>query len=1027
MPTTKVSSNLVVTTTNFTFHSLTITNALSLGTSGNLIVSSTTSATSTTTGALRIVGGAGIGGNTWIGGILNVAGGITGTITGNASTADRWSTARTITLGGDLSGSVNIDGSSNVTLTATVAANSVALGTDTTGNYVATGATSGFGLSGSATDEGSTFTVTANSTSANTVSTIVFRDGSGNFSAGTITGSLSGTASAATNIAGGAAGQVHYQSGVGVTAFTAAGSSGQLLQSNGTGAPTWITPGGLSAGSATTASQINTVLQTANASYFPTFVDANNSSAAAELLHTTSSFVINPATGNVGIGTTSPSFKLDVSGSGTRTVRSVTTDTSGAAVGRFRAVYTGGGGGAASAVDLRAGDGYTYLLNETSTPLLFGTNNTERMRIDSSGNVGIGTTGPSGNLQVSAANTRVRFSNTAGTASTLLFGADSGSTFLGAETNAPIYFITNNTERMRIDASGNILIGTANTGAEGLGIASTLNLTFAEGSGNSYANLFRQQSSAATILANGYKRSATANSFASSVGTSWAKTAIGLGVSAGSITFYTDPAGTVANGTNVAPTERMRIDSSGQVGIGITPPTNTTSRLYVNSDLTLVGTNRSLLGNLYYDTAWRYAANGFGWGFREDSAGKLQLASAPNNTGGVGVAASVSFPVTFDLATGNVGIGTTPSHKLDVYGGSLGTTSSNRIIAERLRVASSNDDSLEISKIRDASGSDWNTAGWRLQQKIDSTWMGWMQFNGNGNAEGISFGTGSSTVGPLSISEKMRINASGNVGIGRSPSVKLDVDGVIYSRYTAAAGVAGIFALDGYAQFGKSPGNRMDIINSGGLDANSPFWIGYQWTPPDTITNSSSQISSPRTSFYFNYSTATNPSNMAWNMYVGNNNGIPIGVNIGTETAGNINLITNGQTRLTVNSNGAVGFNSNFGSSGQVLTSNGTGSVPSWQTVSGMPGLTIVTGTTQAAVAGTHYAMTNASASTLTLPASPSAGDTVWITFTNNLITNIVARNGQNIMGLAEDMTADNPNATIQLRFINSTVGWRLI
>jgi len=61
-----------------------------------------------------------------------------GNLTGNASTASAWATARTITLAGDLTGNVSIDGSANVTLTATIAANSVALGTDTTGNYVAT-------------------------------------------------------------------------------------------------------------------------------------------------------------------------------------------------------------------------------------------------------------------------------------------------------------------------------------------------------------------------------------------------------------------------------------------------------------------------------------------------------------------------------------------------------------------------------------------------------------------------------------------------------------------------------------------------------------------------------------------------------------------------------------------------------------------------------------------------------------------------------------------------------------------------
>ena len=50
--------------------------------------------------------------------------------------AAKWTNARVITLDGDLSGNVSIDGSANVTLTATIVANSVALGTDTTGDYV---------------------------------------------------------------------------------------------------------------------------------------------------------------------------------------------------------------------------------------------------------------------------------------------------------------------------------------------------------------------------------------------------------------------------------------------------------------------------------------------------------------------------------------------------------------------------------------------------------------------------------------------------------------------------------------------------------------------------------------------------------------------------------------------------------------------------------------------------------------------------------------------------------------------------
>jgi hypothetical protein len=44
------------------------------------------------------------------------------------------------------------------------------------------------------------------------------------------------------SLTGGGAGQIVYQSGANTTAFVSAGTSGQLLQSNGTSAPSWVTP-----------------------------------------------------------------------------------------------------------------------------------------------------------------------------------------------------------------------------------------------------------------------------------------------------------------------------------------------------------------------------------------------------------------------------------------------------------------------------------------------------------------------------------------------------------------------------------------------------------------------------------------------------------------------------------------------------------------------------------------------------------------------------------------------------------------
>jgi hypothetical protein len=80
--------------------------------------------------------------------------------TGNANTATTLQNARTISLGGDLSGSASFNGSTDITITAQVQANSVALGTDTTGDYVA-GATAGTGIDVSGSGgEGSTLTIT---------------------------------------------------------------------------------------------------------------------------------------------------------------------------------------------------------------------------------------------------------------------------------------------------------------------------------------------------------------------------------------------------------------------------------------------------------------------------------------------------------------------------------------------------------------------------------------------------------------------------------------------------------------------------------------------------------------------------------------------------------------------------------------------------------------------------------------------------------------------------------------------------
>lgn len=89
---------------------------------------------------------------------INLASTIDANTTGNAATATKLETSRTISLSGDVTGSASFDGSANATITATISANSVALGTDTTGDYVA-GVSGTDGVSVTGTGEGASVTI----------------------------------------------------------------------------------------------------------------------------------------------------------------------------------------------------------------------------------------------------------------------------------------------------------------------------------------------------------------------------------------------------------------------------------------------------------------------------------------------------------------------------------------------------------------------------------------------------------------------------------------------------------------------------------------------------------------------------------------------------------------------------------------------------------------------------------------------------------------------------------------------------
>ncbi len=402
------------------------------------------------------------------------------------------------------------------------------------------------------------------------------------------------------------------------------------------------------------------------------------------------------------------------------------------------------------------------------------------------GNVGIGNTAPTEKLIVDGAIRSTDQSNDFGTGGYSVFMdiidaskiARMG-TLTGGDTpsgtSGEVGFYVNSAEKMRIDAAGDVGIGTDAPGAK---------LTIAAGAFQTDTENIRFNRAEDAIRYNSiYSRSdATA--------------------AASNIAFRVHDANTTTSQTEV-----MRLLGNGYVGIGTTDPSRrldieggtgvlTNAKIGQDKGLYFIQSDPYVGFNMLYDSGWK-----FGKGSSGHYGGALGLNPTTGDyhlfttdSGNAGGTATLSEKLTI-LNGGNIGVGVAaPVEKLDL-GGSLGTTGGNMILGTY---------NATVSRYL---GIGTGSAG---------------AFGANSGFSGIEFGSPQNTGegylafhthdAGVSSGEKMRIDKSGNIGMGTAaPDTRLDLNGGTISmgplngageirfRTTFAnntTGAAGISALD---------------------------------------------------------------------------------------------------------------------------------------------------------------------------------------------------------------------------------------